>query len=110
GCSSFNTTLVAPPSPGGEGRGEGGLTQRSSLFLTALCLLLIHFSALILYAADNYKLGDDSMPHDNVPHGVITKLTWTESKIFPGTVRDYWIYVPKQYDGSTPACLMVFQD
>src|SRR6478672_2874887 len=75
-----------------------------------LCLALIHLSAFILYAAaDNYKLGDDSMPHDNVPHGVMTHAKW-ESKIFPGTVRDYWIYVPKQYDGSTPACLMVFQD
>ena len=34
----------------------------------------------------------------------------TESSQFPGTVRDYWVYVPKQYDGSRPACLMVFQD
>jgi enterochelin esterase family protein len=30
--------------------------------------------------------------------------------IFPGTVRDYWVYVPAQYDGKTPACVMVFQD
>ena len=34
---------------------------------------------------------------------------WT-SKIFPGTVRDYWVYVPAQYDGKKPACVMVFQD
>src|SRR3954469_14100229 len=61
------------------------------------------------FAADNYKLGDDSMPHENIPHGAITHAKW-ESKIFPGTTRDYWIYVPKQYDGKTPACLMVFQD
>jgi enterochelin esterase family protein len=25
-------------------------------------------------------------------------------------VRDCWTYVPKQYDGKTPACVMVFQD
>jgi len=91
------------------GRGEGGLPQRSSLFRNALCLLLIHFSVFILSAADNYKLGDDSMPHENVPHGDMAHAK-IESKIFPGTVRDYWIYLPKQYDGSTPACLMVFQD
>ncbi len=30
--------------------------------------------------------------------------------MFPGTERDYWVYVPKQYDGSKPACVMVFQD
>src|SRR5262249_53443162 len=26
------------------------------------------------------------------------------------TVRDYWVYVPAQYDPKTPACVMVFQD
>jgi enterochelin esterase-like enzyme len=25
-------------------------------------------------------------------------------------VRDYWVYVPAQYDPRTPACVMVFQD
>jgi len=28
----------------------------------------------------------------------------------PGTVRDYWIYVPAQYKPEKPACTMVFQD
>jgi hypothetical protein len=35
---------------------------------------------------------------------------FTNSAVYPGTVRDWWIYVPKQYDASSPACLMVFQD
>jgi enterochelin esterase family protein len=35
--------------------------------------------------------------------------TW-KSKIFEGTIREYWVYVPAQYDGSTPAAVMVFQD
>ena len=35
----------------------------------------------------------------------MTKHRWKESKIFPGTERDYWIYVPAQYDPSTPACV-----
>lgn len=34
---------------------------------------------------------------------------WT-SKIYPGTERNYWIYVPKQYDAAKAACLMVVQD
>jgi enterochelin esterase family protein len=33
-----------------------------------------------------------------------------ESSIFPNTTRDWWVYVPAQYDGSEPAALMVFQD
>jgi gluconolactonase len=44
------------------------------------------------------------------PKGEVTKYTFDQSKIFPGTVRDYWIYVPKQYDPAKPACLYVNQD
>ncbi|HEU5116783.1 MAG TPA: gluconolactonase, partial [Isosphaeraceae bacterium] len=44
------------------------------------------------------------------PRGEVTKHRFDNSKIFPGTVRDYWIYVPKQYDPSKPACLYVNQD
>jgi sugar lactone lactonase YvrE/enterochelin esterase-like enzyme len=35
---------------------------------------------------------------------------FTDSAIFPGTTRDYAVYVPAQYDGKKPAALMVFQD
>jgi enterochelin esterase family protein len=62
-----------------------------------------------VFAADDYKLGEDSQRHDGVPQGKVTKYTWT-SKIFDGTVRDYWVYVPAQYVGKEPACVMVFQD
>jgi gluconolactonase len=44
------------------------------------------------------------------PKGEITKQTFSESKIFPGTTREFTLYVPKQYDGKTPACLWVNQD
>jgi gluconolactonase len=47
---------------------------------------------------------------DDIPHGTVTKYTWNNSQIFPGTERDYWVYVPAQYDGQHPACVMVFQD
>jgi enterochelin esterase family protein len=32
------------------------------------------------------------------------------SAVFPATHRDYWVYVPQQYDPATPAAVMVFQD
>jgi len=63
----------------------------------------------LLGADDDYKLGPDSQEQPDVPHGKVTKHSWT-STIFPGTVRDYWIYVPEQYDAKRPACVMVFQD
>src|SRR4029079_6799519 len=46
----------------------------------------------------------------DVPKGEVTKYTFAESKIFPGTVRDYWVYVPRQYDPAKPACVYVNQD
>ncbi len=63
----------------------------------------------LLWSADDYKLGDDSQEKPDVPHGKVTKHTWT-SKVFSGTARDYWVYVPSQYDAKKPACVMVFQD
>jgi enterochelin esterase family protein len=65
------------------------------------------------WSADDYKFGPDSIVQEGVPQGTVTKLVWKSDEktgIFPGTVRDYSIYVPKQYDGSQPACVMVFQD
>jgi sugar lactone lactonase YvrE/enterochelin esterase-like enzyme len=70
--------------------------------LTALCALAA--------AAQEYTLGPDSQTHDGVPRGKVTKYTWNTSKIYPGSTRDYWVYVPAQYDGTKPACVMVFQD
>jgi enterochelin esterase-like enzyme len=73
----------------------------------ALILLLVALPQL--RAADDYKLGPDSEKQKDVPEGKVTKFTW-KSTIFPDTVRDYWVYVPTQYDKSKPACVMVFQD
>ena len=80
------------------------MTTRS--LLAALCLLA---AISAVHAADDYKLGPDSQRQAGVPQGAITTGKWT-SKVFPETVRDYWIYVPSQYDSTKPAALMVFQD
>ena len=57
-----------------------------------------------------YTLGPDSTAQDGVPRGEVTKYHWESVQIYPGTERDYWLYIPQQYDGARPACLMVFQD
>lgn len=45
-----------------------------------------------------------------IPNGEIKgPYSWT-SLIYPGTERDYWLYIPAQYDASQPACVMVVQD
>jgi len=76
------------------------------------------FSALMLVAAsafaapqdDQYVLGPDSQVKPGVPQGKVITRQWTESKIYPGTTRDWAIYVPTQYDKAKPANVMVFQD
>lgn len=76
---------------------------------TALVLLTVA-AAHSLKAADDYVPGPDSKPQEGVPKGVVTKYSWTDSKVFPGTVRDYWVYVPAQYTADKPACVFVCQD
>jgi len=73
----------------------------------ALCALFLVNTAS--RGADDYQLGPDSFPKEGVPKGQVTKHEWW-SKIFPGTRRDYWVYVPQQYRAEEPACVMVFQD
>ena len=83
--------------------------------LLPLAALAIFCAAILppappVSAADDYVLGPDSMPHPDAPKGKITQFKWNTSKVFEGTERDCWLYVPAQYDGQTPACVMVFQD
>ncbi len=44
------------------------------------------------------------------PKGEVLKFSFDKSKVFPGTTRDYWVYIPKQYDPAKPACVYVNQD
>lgn len=76
-----------------------------------LAFLVGAFAAMQIHADDSqYELGTDSQIQDGVPQGKVTEYVWSESRIFPGTIRRYWVYVPAQYDGSEPASVMVFQD
>lgn len=57
-----------------------------------------------------YAHGPDSFPQPGVPRGQLHEYEWSDSRVFPGTTRRYWVYVPAQYTEQTPAPLMVFQD
>lgn len=60
-----------------------------------------------------YELGPDSLPQPGVPTGRLIEATYVcpeSSPFYPGTERTYWVYIPAQYDGTTPAGLMVFND
>lgn len=42
--------------------------------------------------------------------GEVLKFTLSDSKLYPGTEREVLVYVPQQYDASSPACLLVCMD
>ena len=84
--------------------------MKTILRLLAGAVALLSVASESLIAFDDYKLGPDSQYNPNVPQGEVTKYTWDSSKIFPTTTRDYWVYVPKQYNATKPTAVMVFQD
>jgi hypothetical protein len=73
---------------------------------TALAILGF---ALALLQEEPYKHPPESERQEGVPKGRILHETW-KSRVFEGTLREYWVYVPAQYDGTSPAAVMVFQD
>lgn len=60
--------------------------------------------------AQTYPVDSASVQHTGVPKGEVMKFTFDQSKIFPGTWREYWVYVPAQYTPDKPACVYVNQD
>ena len=80
--------------------------------LAGIVLLLVLFAEQGFAAStdDLYLLGPDSAPHDGVPQGKVIGPLTLSSQVFTNTSRNYWVYVPAQYDPAKPACLMVFQD
>jgi len=65
---------------------------------------LLFFTLLLIHTIAH------AQTRSSFPEGEIKGPFVWKSNIFPGTVRNYWLYVPKQYEPSRPACLMVVQD
>lgn len=57
-----------------------------------------------------YETHPDSLERRGVPRGTVTQRAPWASTIFAGTTRDWWVYVPAQYQAGVPAAVMVFQD
>src|SRR3954464_3588431 len=52
----------------------------------------------------------DRVVQPGVPQGKVTSGQFANSKNYPGTRRDFSVYVPAQYKPDEPAALMVFMD
>ena len=75
-----------------------------------LLTLILSLGFVSLGQAADYRPGPLAKRQPDVPKGRVIQAKWTNCKHFPGTERDYWVYIPAQHDGTQPANLMVFQD
>ena len=84
--------------------------NRTVLVLCFLIGLSLPALAAPQQKEESYETHPDSIKKPNVPEGKIEgPFTW-KSKIYPGTVRDYYLYIPNQYDPAKPACTFIVQD
>ena len=84
------------------------MIPRSILSILAGCLLA--GIGVQGQPAQTYPVDAASVAHPNVPKGELVHHVLDSSVIFPGTRRDYWIYIPAQYNPDKPACVYVNQD
>jgi enterochelin esterase-like enzyme len=84
--------------------------MNSRLLIIASLASSLHLLTPSYFAADeDYVPGPEATRREGVLAGVVSEYSWN-STLFPGTERNYWIYVPAQYTPDKPAALMVFQD
>jgi enterochelin esterase family protein len=77
----------------------------------ALLLFLVLFlSGSPGRCADAWQLHPDAAEQASVPHGSVQKMAPLLSKIFPGMVHDWSVYIPAKLKAGEAAALMVFQD
>ena len=81
--------------------------MRQLFFMSCLLWQVMLFAQ---QPSETYPVDSASIEQPGVPKGEILKFTFDQSKIFPGTWREYWIYVPAQYKPDQPACVYVNQD
>lgn len=87
------------------------MTVKQSILLISLCAFIL-LPAGAQEMRHNAQYPDDPAfsPVPDSLKGLIIKGEWNESKIYPATKREWQVYVPVQYDGVTPACLLVGLD
>jgi sugar lactone lactonase YvrE/enterochelin esterase-like enzyme len=96
--ASVHRWIIAFPYP--------GATAVTACVRTWLLVCIVQFAIILMLRPTPVPAQQAA----DIPQGEVTKYTFDQSQIFPGTVRDYWVYVPKQYDPSKPACVHVNQD
>ena len=66
--------------------------------------------SLAFFVLPSLALAQNAAPTPAPPKGEVLQFTLENSKVFPGTTRQFWVYVPAAYNPAKPACLYVHQD
>lgn len=86
-------------------------TNASRLMLSIFVLTLtLTDSSRCRGQEENYPVPPEAETQEGVPRGRIEGPFEFRSQIYPGTVRNYWVYIPAQYDPSRPPALIIVQD
>ena len=80
-------------------------------------LILTGIIAFVVYTSFAQSIANNAYPYDPASHpqkgivpGEIIERQYSDSKIYPGTQRTYWVYIPAGYVLEKPACLYVCMD
>lgn len=75
-------------------------------------LIGLSLLAVVIFspAGEIPALSETAKPKAGVPVGKVERFRWVESKVFPGTEREWAIYIPAQYQAEKPAHAVVFLD
>ncbi len=87
-------------------RPERGAHILAMLVALIACAGPVHAAAA--NAAKKYE--PPAIKPEEILPGTTKDLTFAQSKIFPGTVRQVTVFIPAQYDGKKPACVYVKTD
>ena len=87
--------------------------MRTILHIAAIAIAFCGWAAAPAQAprqSGEYPLTADSLVQPGIAHGTLEGPFEFRSRVFAGTVRRYWVYVPAGYDPARPPNLLVFQD
>lgn len=92
-------------------RGVPGRTRRTAAVLAmTVAAMWLPAGAQKQPPAVDPPPGPDSQVQPNTPAGEVIKGEFTGGQVYPGTWREYWVYIPHGLDRMKPAPVMVFQD
>ena len=83
------------------------------IHILPILMLAVGFQT-ISFAQDisnkRYPYEPASKASTDISKGELLQFSFKQSKLYPGTIRSYWVYVPKEYKPENPACLFVCMD